>query len=88
MLSFIQQRVRRTSTQHAVTVVLVAGGTGAGVASPIGDIRDRVAPLSGGGYFRTRDVTRISKYMGTTGTSHARCTPRICRGKKHESIGL
>ncbi|ERG91301.1 MAG: hypothetical protein J07HQW1_01335 [Haloquadratum walsbyi J07HQW1] len=71
--------MRRTPTQRAVAAVLVAGATGAGVASPMGDMRDRVASLSGGGYSRTRNVVRMSKYMGTTGTAHARCTSRICR---------
>lgn len=62
--------MRRIPTQRAVAAVRVAGATGAGVASPIGDMCDRVAPLSGGGYSRTRDVARISKYMGTAGTAH------------------
>lgn len=55
--------MRRTPTQRAVAAVLVAGATGAGVASPMGDMRDRVASLSGGGYSRTRNVVRRSKYM-------------------------
>ncbi len=58
----------RTPTRRGIVAALGAGLTGAGVVSPIGDVLDGIAPLSGGAYSRARDVS------GTVESPHGAAT--------------